>query len=123
MLFYEILRSEDVINKLGDLTGVTGLAQQTTSPRASADQNQHRPSVSATDSVKNLKAVIAHFGTALDEHREAKGTSSLVEADEVVEILARSAERGARLDLVESTNLENVRSVFMSFYSLLGMMD
>lgn len=104
MLFYEVLRAENVIKELGDLTGFSGIQ---TSPRKgnSASASSSAP---AAESIRNLKAVIARFSTALDEHRESRGSSRLLEADEVLKVLERSADRGF-LDLVESTSLEDVR--------------
>lgn len=104
MLFYEVLRAEHVIKDLGDLTGFSGIQ---TSPRKgnSAGASSSAP---AAESIRNLKAVIARFSTALDEHRESRGSSRLLEADEVLKVLERSADRGF-LDLVESASLEDVR--------------
>lgn len=106
MLFYEILRAEQIIKELGDMTGASGIQQPSLSASTSSRRTLSTDSSAPTSSqsVRNLKAVIAHFSTALDEHQEG---GQVLESEEVLKILDRSAENG--VDLVDSAALEDIR--------------
>lgn len=95
-LFFEILRSERAIFDLG--TWATSLA------RADAT----RP-VSATDEcLRNLRAVVAHFGDPIAKQRAALGESGQLEPDQVLALIRAHEES---LDLEDSPALEDVRCV------------
>lgn len=107
MLYYEILRAESVIKDLGDLTGASGLQPSLSSSTSSSATLHGAPGSPADQSLRNLKAVVAHFSSALDEHQQ---NGEVMEAEKMLAILDRRTQEEG-LDLVESTSFETMRSV------------
>ena len=98
LLYYEILRADQVLNKLGDLAGASPSTKQ--APRGLG------PSGRAKDSVRNLRAVVAHFTARLEEKQESSKSGRVLEADEVIGVVRLQIDS---LDLVESNALEDIR--------------
>lgn len=132
-LFYEILRSQESLTKLGNLITSANQPQMPLSPRLSPTSPTIRRSGSgfntpaprsptfataptflsmitpqepcgpAAESIRNLNVVISHLGGKLEESKEK--SSNNVDAEQLLEIIKGSMDT---LDLRESMALEDI---------------
>jgi len=91
-LYYELMRAEDVIRQLGNLTDLIS-------------NLNNGPAGPATECVRNLTLVTNHFGQAIEARRNQL-TGKVIDPDQVLNVIASVAEG---LELGESPALEDVR--------------
>jgi hypothetical protein len=101
LFFYELLRNEAILDKLGELTNASETNEK--------PHGRLGPSGRAAESARNLRAIVAHFSSRLDEFKETSRVDQEPEIDDVLAIVNHSSEK---LDLVESAALEDFRYVF-----------
>lgn len=131
LLYYEILRAEDTITKLGKLATLAHISNTPTwlrsepskpsrrsssgsglvTPKSPTSQAFHsfplnfstpEPTGPASESMRNLDVVRSHFGGKIADFKEKNGTT-IVEAQQVLDIIKSSIDG---LDLRESMALE-----------------
>jgi hypothetical protein len=98
LFFYELLRNEAVLDKLGELTNASETNE--------TPHGRLGPSGRAAESARNLRAIVAHFSSRLDEFKEASSADREPEMEDVLHVVNHSSEK---LDLVESAELEHLR--------------
>ncbi|KAH8930130.1 hypothetical protein BT69DRAFT_1328110 [Atractiella rhizophila] len=101
-LYFEILRSEQSLNSLSDFLGIASTAPRPTSAGATGSSSNF----SSIESVRNVKAVCAHFNEKLEQARKGKGKLKGRDANEVLEIIKLNLEG---LDLIDHVAMEDVR--------------